>query len=112
MLHNVYAALVTKLGFSKTAQTDVRTLSLAAPLPFPLGNIAEHLKSQPTGAEGNVVFMHLFIDSLALQPCNPDMPAARDAWIQADANRFDGANRFVLRGVHEYNNCLSRRILG
>lgn len=47
MLHNVYAALVGEHGFSATAHTD------------------------PSGSEGNVVYLHLFIDSLALQPCNP-----------------------------------------
>lgn len=47
MLHNVYASLVEKHGFSATAGTD------------------------PSGPEGNIVFLHLFFDSLALQPCNP-----------------------------------------
>jgi len=47
MLHNVYAALVGAHGFSTTAHTD------------------------PTGTEGNVVYLHLFIDALPLQPCNP-----------------------------------------
>ncbi|KAJ7852815.1 Fungalysin metallopeptidase-domain-containing protein [Mycena olivaceomarginata] len=72
MLHNVYAALVGVHGFSKTAHTD------------------------PTGTEGNVVFLHLFIDSLAIQPCTPTFLTARDAWIQADANRYDGANKCTL----------------
>lgn len=47
MLHNVYAALVGVHGFSTTARTN------------------------PTGTEGNIVFLHLFLDALALQPCNP-----------------------------------------
>ena len=47
MLHNVYAALVTAHGWSATARTD------------------------PTGTEGNVVYLHLFLDALPLQPCNP-----------------------------------------
>lgn len=47
MLHNVYAALVAAHGWSATARTN------------------------PDGKEGNVVFLHLFIDALALQPCNP-----------------------------------------
>ncbi|KAJ6571056.1 Fungalysin metallopeptidase-domain-containing protein [Mycena capillaripes] len=72
MLHNVYAALVGEHGFSKTAHTD------------------------PTGTEGNVVFLHLFIDSLSLQPCTPTFLTARDAWIQADVNRYDGANKCIL----------------
>ena len=72
MLHNVYAALVQANGFSDTASTDA------------------------SGTAGNVVFLHLFIDALALQPCNPTFASARDAWIQADANRFAGANKCVL----------------
>ncbi|TFY63997.1 hypothetical protein EVG20_g6103 [Dentipellis fragilis] len=62
-LHNVLAALMEVHGFSTTARTD------------------------PSGTEGNVVFLHLFIDALSLQPCNPTFLTARDAIIQADANR-------------------------
>ncbi|KAH9930441.1 Fungalysin metallopeptidase-domain-containing protein [Epithele typhae] len=72
LLHNVYAALVAAHGFSAAARTD------------------------PSGSAGNVVFMHLFIDQLALQPCNPTFVTARDAWIQADANRYAGANKCTL----------------
>ncbi|KAH9029325.1 Fungalysin metallopeptidase-domain-containing protein [Lactarius deliciosus] len=94
-LHNVYAALVISNGWSKNALTD------------------------PTTNEGNVVWLHLFIDALLLQPCNPtceDFPFgpysvalsrmdtdteftvlnARDAWIQADANRYKGAYTCLL----------------
>ncbi|KAI0291811.1 Fungalysin metallopeptidase-domain-containing protein [Multifurca ochricompacta] len=72
MLHNVYASLVAAFGWSATARTN------------------------PNTTEGNVVFMHLFLDSLLLQPCNPTFLTARDAWIQADANRFGGANNCLL----------------
>ncbi|KAH8828201.1 Fungalysin metallopeptidase-domain-containing protein [Flagelloscypha sp. PMI_526] len=72
ILHNVYAALVTAHGFSSTAKTN------------------------PTGTEGNIVFLHLFLDALLLQPCNPTFLTARTAWIQADANRYAGANKCVL----------------
>lgn len=72
ILHNVYAALVQAHGYSQTALTD------------------------PSGTEGNVVFMHLFIDALPLQPCNPTFVNARDAWIQADVNRYAGANKCLL----------------
>ncbi|KAF9486176.1 hypothetical protein BDN70DRAFT_988183 [Pholiota conissans] len=72
ILHNVYAALVSAKGWSATARTD------------------------PTGTEGNIVFLHLFIDALSLQPCNPTLPTARDAWIQADVNRYGGANKCLL----------------
>ncbi|KAI0797286.1 Fungalysin metallopeptidase-domain-containing protein [Irpex lacteus] len=72
ILHNVYAALVAAHGFSATAHTD------------------------PTTTGGNTVFLHLFIDALSLQPCNPTFLTARDAWIQADVNRFNGANKCTL----------------
>ncbi|TRM67936.1 Fungalysin metallopeptidase-domain-containing protein [Schizophyllum amplum] len=81
MLHNVYAALVEEFGWD----ADFKT----------------HADSD----KGNVVFMHLFIDGLALQPCNPTMVDARDAWIQADENRYDGAHActvwkaFASRGL-------------
>ncbi|KAI0069746.1 hypothetical protein K474DRAFT_992389 [Panus rudis PR-1116 ss-1] len=71
-LHNVYAALVAAHGFSTTARTD------------------------PSGTAGNVVYLHLFLDALQLQPCNPTFISARDAWIQADANRYGGANKCTL----------------
>lgn len=47
MLHNVYAALVAEYGWSADAFTNTE------------------------GAEGNVVFMHLLMDALSLQPCSP-----------------------------------------
>ncbi|KAJ7282429.1 Fungalysin metallopeptidase-domain-containing protein [Mycena rebaudengoi] len=72
MLHNMYAALVEKYGFSSTAFTD------------------------PDQTEGNAAFMHLFIDALPLQPCNPTFPSARDAWLQADVNRYAGANKCLI----------------
>ncbi|KAG5653868.1 hypothetical protein H0H81_009947 [Sphagnurus paluster] len=72
MLHNVYAALVAERGFSTQALTN------------------------PNTNEGNVVYMHLFLDALLLQPCNPTFVSARDAWIQADQNRFNGANKCTI----------------
>ena len=72
MLHNVLAALVSAHGFTSSALTNA------------------------SGTSGNQVFMHLFIDALALQPCNPTFLSARDAWIQADQNRFEGANKCLL----------------
>ncbi|KAJ7028244.1 Fungalysin metallopeptidase-domain-containing protein [Mycena alexandri] len=72
ILHNVYAALVAAHGWSATARTN------------------------PAGTEGNIVFLHLFIDALALQPCNPTFLTARTAWIQADTNRYAGANICTL----------------
>ncbi|RDX50703.1 hypothetical protein OH76DRAFT_1348486 [Lentinus brumalis] len=72
LLHNVYAGLVGAHGFSATAHTD------------------------PTTTGGNTVFLHLFLDAFTLQPCNPTFLTARNAWIQADANRFGGANFCTL----------------
>ncbi|KAF4616520.1 hypothetical protein D9613_008902 [Agrocybe pediades] len=72
ILHNVYAALVAERGFSSEKFTN------------------------PDGPEGNIVYMRLFMDALSLQPCNPTFVEARDAWIQADQNRYNGANRCTL----------------
>jgi hypothetical protein len=47
MLHQVYAALVAARGFSNRKLTDA------------------------DGKEGNVVFMRVMMDALAIQPCNP-----------------------------------------
>ncbi|KAJ3486319.1 hypothetical protein NLI96_g4332 [Meripilus lineatus] len=72
ILHNVYAALVTDRGFYADGRTD------------------------PTSSAGNVVFLHNFIDALSLQPCNPTFIQARDAWLQADVNRYQGENQCTL----------------
>ncbi|KAF7348992.1 Extracellular metalloproteinase [Mycena venus] len=72
MLHNVYAALVGVYGFDATARTN------------------------PDSTGGNAVYLHLFIDALAIQPCSPTFVTARDAWIQADVNRYGGANKCLL----------------
>ncbi|KAF8751455.1 Fungalysin metallopeptidase (M36) [Rhizoctonia solani] len=69
--HEIYASLINKLGFSTN-------------------------KNESTGTAGNIVALHLFIDSLKLQPCNPTFITARDAIIQADANRYGGANKCAL----------------
>ncbi|KAG7087167.1 hypothetical protein E1B28_013147 [Marasmius oreades] len=72
-LHTVYADLVTSLGFNANAKTD------------------------PTGKEGNVVWMNLIITGLTLQPCNPTVLDARDAIVQADKTLNNGANECTLR---------------
>ncbi|KAF8878443.1 Fungalysin metallopeptidase-domain-containing protein [Infundibulicybe gibba] len=72
MLHNVYATLVEEHRFSENAKTDATT------------------------SEGNVVFMHLFIDALSLLPCDPTFLHVRDAWIQADQVRYVGINKCLL----------------
>jgi extracellular elastinolytic metalloproteinase len=72
MLHNVYAALVKAKGFS------------------------DHARTNPNELKGNVIFLHLFIDALSLQPCNPTFIDARNAWIQADVNRYKGTNKCTL----------------
>ncbi|KAG8738370.1 hypothetical protein FRC10_006946 [Ceratobasidium sp. 414] len=53
-------------------------------------------KNNAAGKEGNIVAMHLFIDSFQIQPCNPTFITARDAIVQADANRYGGANKCLL----------------
>lgn len=72
LLHNVYAALLDVHGFNGDAKTN------------------------PDTGDAQSVFLHLFIDALALQPCNPTFLSARLAWIQADATRFGGANFCTL----------------
>lgn len=72
MLHNVLADLADARGWSYTFLTD------------------------PTGDTGNVVFMHLLMDGLSIQPCEPTFITARDAIIQADQNRYGGANYCLL----------------
>ncbi|KAL0571705.1 hypothetical protein V5O48_010245 [Marasmius crinis-equi] len=72
MLHIIFATLVKEHGFSSTAHTD------------------------PTGTAGNVVFLHIIMDGMALQPCNPTFIAARDAIIQADEDRYGGKHECLL----------------
>ncbi|KZV89804.1 metalloprotease [Exidia glandulosa HHB12029] len=60
---------------------------------------ADDAHTNPDSTAGNVVWLHLFIDALALQPCNPTFLQARLAWIQADANRYNGANKCLLWGI-------------
>ncbi|PPQ68331.1 hypothetical protein CVT24_004812 [Panaeolus cyanescens] len=72
MLHQVHVSLVQRHGFSPNARHNPYTL------------------------HGNVVFLHLFLDALALQPCNPTFLHARDAWLRADRNRYRGRHRCVL----------------
>ncbi|KIM34310.1 hypothetical protein M408DRAFT_93800 [Serendipita vermifera MAFF 305830] len=81
MLHNVYAELVSQFGWAADSKTN------------------------PDSSSGNVVFLRVFYDALLLQPCNPTLPTARDAWIQADQNRYNGAHvcaiwkAFASRGL-------------
>ncbi|KAG8820079.1 hypothetical protein FRC19_009171 [Serendipita sp. 401] len=72
MLHNVYAALVKGYGWTADSFTN------------------------PDCSSGNVVFLRLFFDALLIQPCNPTMSQARDAWIQADVNRYNGIHKCAL----------------
>jgi extracellular elastinolytic metalloproteinase len=76
-------------------------------------------EKDPTILAGDTVFIHLLFDALLLQPCNPTCklfsllpyPAgfsqvgtdtersvlqARDAWIQADASRYNLATQCIL----------------
>ncbi|CAE6448737.1 unnamed protein product [Rhizoctonia solani] len=69
--HEIFAALIAKHGFSAD-------------------------KNNSAGTAGNIVALHLLVDALQLQPCNPTFIAARNAIIQADANRYGGANKCLL----------------
>ncbi|KAG8912748.1 hypothetical protein FRC01_004924 [Tulasnella sp. 417] len=63
--------------------------------------------TNPNQTAGNVVFLRLLVDALAIQPCNPTFVDARNAIIQADKNRYAGANKctlgkaFARRGLGE-----------
>ncbi|EJD33999.1 hypothetical protein AURDEDRAFT_109334 [Auricularia subglabra TFB-10046 SS5] len=72
VLHNVLAALVDAHGW------------------------ADDAKENADAAGGNAVYLHLFLDSLPLTPCNPTFPDARAAWIQADQDRYGGENKCTL----------------
>lgn len=56
MLIEVYAALVRKYGFSADF-------------------------CNPDQTEGNIVFLHLIVDALPLQPCSPTFVSARDGKV-------------------------------
>ncbi|KAG8910590.1 hypothetical protein FRC01_006247 [Tulasnella sp. 417] len=71
ILVEVYWALVTARGFS-----------------------AE--KANPDQTAGNIIFLHLLVDGLQLQPCNPSFINSRNAIVQADARRYGSANLCIL----------------
>jgi extracellular elastinolytic metalloproteinase len=72
MLHVLLAALADNRGWSDEALTDA------------------------TGTLGNVVLMHLLMDGLSIQPCEPTFITARDAIIQADQNRYNGDHFCII----------------
>ncbi|KAJ8329145.1 hypothetical protein QVD99_004850 [Batrachochytrium dendrobatidis] len=80
MLWEVYWNLVTKNGFS-TNLYDAK------------------------GKSGNIIAMQNMIGGFMLQPCNPSLLDARDAYIASDVARYKGANKceiwkgFAKRGL-------------
>lgn len=72
MLHNVLAALTDSYGWSDAFLVD------------------------PAGPAGNVVYMHLYMDGLSIQPCEPTFITARDALLQAELNRYGGSHYCVI----------------
>lgn len=67
MLIEVYWNMVEKLGFSANL-------------------------SDAASGKGNTELMQLVVDGMRTQPCNPTFLQARDAIIQADQARNNGAN--------------------
>ncbi|KAG8961259.1 hypothetical protein FRC00_012831, partial [Tulasnella sp. 408] len=66
-------------------------------------------KTKASGIEGNVVFLHTFVDGLTLAPCNPTFIQARNAIIQASTNRYNSQadyctlwRAFAKRGMGYY----------
>lgn len=53
---------------------------------------ADDALTNPDAENGHTAFLHLMVDALALQPCNPTFVDARLAWIQADKMRYAGKN--------------------
>ncbi|KAG8930594.1 hypothetical protein FRC02_004015 [Tulasnella sp. 418] len=71
MLFELHAALIQQDGFSATILN-------------------------PDQTAGNIKYFHLVMDALSLQPCNPTFISARNAIIQADVNRYAGANKCLI----------------
>ncbi|CUA78560.1 hypothetical protein RSOLAG22IIIB_13227 [Rhizoctonia solani] len=53
-------------------------------------------KLDPSAKEGNSIVVHLMMDGLAAQPCNPTFITARNAIIQAEANRYKGTYKCMI----------------
>lgn len=49
-----------------------------------------------TSTAGNIKAIQLVVDGLKLQPCGPSFLDARDAILEADRNRYDGANKCLI----------------
>ena len=45
---------------------------------------------------GNIVFLHLMIGGLMIQPCNPSFLDARNAIMEVDRQYFDGIHYCVI----------------
>ncbi|KAF8671508.1 extracellular metalloproteinase MEP [Rhizoctonia solani] len=67
---------------------------ITASLLSKYGYTADKFDSEGTG--GNIKAMHLFINAFKLQPCSPTFLTARDAIIQADADKYGGENKCLL----------------
>jgi extracellular elastinolytic metalloproteinase len=72
ILHNVYVALADAYDWTWLFDDDT------------------------TVPGGNTIFFHLLFDALLLQPCNPTFVQARDAFIQAEANRYNNVDQCLL----------------
>ena len=73
MLHNVYAELVAAHGYAEDAKTN------------------------PNGTAGNVIFMHIFIESFPLLTCQPDCEYSFFCFHDQDLG--DYGSRQLLRRV-------------
>jgi extracellular elastinolytic metalloproteinase len=97
----------------KTCEYSLITSSTASH-PVPRG-FDPSAKTNPNGKRGNNVWLyvilhlklcmlithllissHLFVDSLAIQPCNPTFLIARSAWIKAEKVRYRGAYKCII----------------
>ncbi|KAH6592387.1 hypothetical protein BASA61_004576 [Batrachochytrium salamandrivorans] len=67
--------------------------------------IGAYVKTSQSQSAGNIVAMKIIMGGMMLQPCNPSFLGARDAIIDADVNRYQGAHSatstraFAKRGL-------------
>ncbi|KAG8940109.1 hypothetical protein FRC04_005636 [Tulasnella sp. 424] len=107
-VHNigeVWATILIEVYWALVRESYVRVSTLAAlirtvlTLPRSIYVLISGFSNDianPEQEEGNIKFLHLLVDALSLQPCDPTFVTARDAIIQADECRYGGANTCTL----------------
>jgi extracellular elastinolytic metalloproteinase len=91
MLHNVYAPLVKEYGSRR----------LRLPIPMDQGATSSSFTFLLTLLLSNLAILHVRSTFFILSHFKADIAvslvvSAREAWIQTDKNRYNGANKFLL----------------